>query len=278
MTSVTEKQITLTRIQRLIGKLMLKIIQTNFTPGKVQRIIEQEPTEQFYNKAFGKYDAAIEEGINTTTQRQLQFAQMLNLREIGVGITDEEVVKYSTIQGKQDIIDRMNQEQQQQQQMQQAQAQQEMQVQQAQMNLMDANSIAQKGLGIERISRVEENRALAGERQAETLKDQAIAQYQHDKGLLDLTKAIKEIQNVDLSQLQKLIDLANIMDRRDAQAQQQLPRTPEMPTIAEQYAQLAAMQGSQQQIQEEQQRQAVMQQGVAPPQGGPPQGGPEGMM
>ena len=37
---------------------------------------EEEPAPQFYNKAFGKYDAAIEEGLNTTTQKQMRFAQL----------------------------------------------------------------------------------------------------------------------------------------------------------------------------------------------------------
>ena len=55
------------------------MIQSNFTPGKIKRIIEQEPTIQFYNKAFGKYDAAVEEGLNTTTQRQMQLVQLLQL-------------------------------------------------------------------------------------------------------------------------------------------------------------------------------------------------------
>ena len=32
--------------QKLLGKLMIELIQTNFTPGKVKRILEKEPTSQ----------------------------------------------------------------------------------------------------------------------------------------------------------------------------------------------------------------------------------------
>ena len=59
--------------QKLLGKKLIKIVQNHFSPAKVQRIIEEQPTEQFYNKMFGRYDAAVEEGFNTTTQRQVQF-------------------------------------------------------------------------------------------------------------------------------------------------------------------------------------------------------------
>ncbi len=220
--------------QKLLGKLMLKIIQTNFTPGKVKRIIEQEPSPQFYDKAFGRYDAAVEEGLNTTTQRQLQFAQMLNLREVGVPITNEDLIQAATLQGKQEIIDRMKQEQEQQQQIQQAQSQQEMELQQAQVNLADARSLADRGLGMERLSRIEENKALAVERQAEAAKDR-------DMGLLNLVKAMKEIQDIDLSQLQKLLTLANMVKEQEVTT----AVAPQEPSMQELYANLAAQQGPQ---------------------------------
>ena len=54
----------LDRSQKLLGQLMIDIIQANFAPGKVKKILEgEEPTAQFYNKAFGKYGIAIEDGL-----------------------------------------------------------------------------------------------------------------------------------------------------------------------------------------------------------------------
>src|SRR5271170_6015887 len=46
--------------QKLLGKIMIKIIQNNFVPGKVQRIIEDTPSDRFYSKNFGSYDAVVE--------------------------------------------------------------------------------------------------------------------------------------------------------------------------------------------------------------------------
>jgi len=125
----------LDRSQKLLGKIMIDIIQSNFTPGKIKRIIEDEPTEQFYNKSFGRYDAAVEEGLNTSTQRQMQFAQLLQLRESGVPISTSDLLEASTMQGKKKIIENAMAQEQQAAQMQQMQAQAQIDAQKAQADM-----------------------------------------------------------------------------------------------------------------------------------------------
>jgi hypothetical protein len=200
----------LDRSQKLLGKIMIDIIQANFTPGKIKKILEgQEPTDQFYNKAFGKYGATIEEGFDTTTQKQMQFAQLLQLRETGVQIPDDVLLDAATIQNKKKLTDAMAQSAQQQQQMQQQQLQAAMAEQQARTELAQARAVADKGLGLERVSRVQENQALAVERRAAAIKDQ-------DIGLLNLVKALKEIDHVDLEHIEKLLALSAVMKERDS--------------------------------------------------------------
>lgn len=194
----------LDRSQKLLGKLMIEIIQRNFTPGKIQRILGEQPAPQFYNKAFGKYDCAVEDGLNTTTQRQMQFAQMLQLREAGVPITTEDLLEASTLQNKKKIIQNAMQQAQQASQMQQTQLQAAMTESEAKANLANARAQADTGLGLERMSRIAENRELARERHAEAEKDRELA-------LLNFVKALKEIEGVDLAQLEKLVHLASLV-------------------------------------------------------------------
>lgn len=194
----------LDRSQKLLGSLMIDVIQTNFTPGKVQRIIEEQPNAQFYNKAFGVYDCVVEEGLNTSTQRQMQFAQMLQLKEAGVPISDQDLLEAATIQNKKQIMENAAAQQQQAQQVQQAQADVAMREAEARINLANSRAQADTGLGIERMSRVQENQALAIERRAEAKKDQ-------DLGLLHIAKALKEIEDVDIAQLEKLLRLSQIV-------------------------------------------------------------------
>lgn len=195
----------LDRSQKNLGKIMIDLIQSNFTPGKVKKILEgQEPTAQFYNKAFGKYDAVVEEGLNTSTQKQMQFAQMLQLREAGVPITTADLLESATIQGKKQIIENAQKQEQSAMQMQQQQAQMEMQVQQSQIKLAEARSVADQGLGYERVSRVEENRALAIQKLSEANKND-------EQALLEKLKILKELEEMDLGHIEKLINMANLL-------------------------------------------------------------------
>ena len=198
----------LDRSQKLLGKLMIDIIQSNFTPGKIKRIIEDEPSPQFYNKAFGKYDCSVEEGLNTITQKQMQFAQMLELREAGVQISDQDLLEAATLQNKKKIIENAVKQQEQMSQQQQKEAQAALEQQAAQINLANSRAKADTGLGLERISRIEENKALAVERKAEAAKDREMA-------VLNFARALKEIEDVDISQLEKLLNISQLVKARE---------------------------------------------------------------
>ncbi len=189
--------------QKLLGKIMIDLIQANFTPGKMKKILEgKEPMPQFYNKAFGKYHAVVEDGLNTSTQKQMQFAQLLQLRESGVPVTNEDLMNAATFQGKKEIIENMQKAQQAQQQQMQQQAQSQMQLQQAQSELAHSRSMADRGLAVERASRVEENRALAVQKLSEANKEDELA-------LLNKVKVLKELESMDLAHIEKLLSMAN---------------------------------------------------------------------
>lgn len=200
----------LDRSQKLLGKLMIDIIQANFTPGKVKKILEgEEPTQQFYNKSFGKYNADVEEGLNTANQRQMQFAQMLQLREMGVPISPEDLLEAATMQNKNRVIKNLEKAEQAQGQIQQQQAEMAMQLQQAQIDLAHARAQADQGLGAERYSRIEENRALA-------IANLHKANASDEAALLDKIKAIKELESMDLSHIQQLLQMASNLRQQES--------------------------------------------------------------
>lgn len=189
--------------QNMLGERMMQIIQANYTPGKIKRILEgQEPAPLFYNKAFGKYHCMVEEGFNTESQRQMEFAQLLKLKEMQVNIPDSVLIEKATIQNKKDLIKSLEAQQQMQQQMQQQQMQLQMAELKARAELSHARSEADRGLAYERISRVEENHALAQKQLAESNKEDELA-------LLNKVKILKELESIDLAHLKELIGLSN---------------------------------------------------------------------
>ncbi len=188
--------------QKELGKIRLEIMQANYVPAKVKKILGgEEPTPEFYSKAFGKYNCVVEEGLNTSTQKQMQFAQMLQLKEFGVPITDQDLLEAATIQNKQKIIENALQNSQQAQQAQQLQTQLTLQDIQSRIELNQARATADKGLGLERLSRIAENQALAQERQAQAAKDE-------DTALLEKVKALKLLEDIDIGHLEKYVALA----------------------------------------------------------------------
>ncbi len=190
--------------QKMLGDLMIRLIQQNWTPGKVQRILGQEPSAEFYNRAFAKYDAVIEEGLNTSTQRQMNFVQLLQLKELGIPVPTEILIKQSTLQNKDELVQGIMQQEQQAQQQQQEQMAVQMEVLKAQIADLQARAMANEGLGHERASRIAENSALAVERVAQ-------AQHDRDAGTLDRIKAVKELTTLDLSQIEQAIGILRMI-------------------------------------------------------------------
>lgn len=201
----------LDRSQKQLGDLCMRLIQQNWTPGKVRRILNQEPSEQFYNRAFGKYDAVVEEGLNTSTQRQFQFAQLLQMREIGIPVPTNLLLEASTLQNKKELIDAIQQQEQQQQQMQKQEQEAQIEVLKAQIHDLKAKAMANEGLGVERASRVQENQALAIERRAAAHRDE-------DLGMLDRVKAAKELTTMDLDHLMRAVEILQALTGKDEES------------------------------------------------------------
>ncbi len=203
------------RALKLLGRIELDVIQANFAPGKVKKILEEEPTAQFYSKAFGKYDVTVEEGLNTTTQKQMQLAQILQLREAGVPIPDDVLLDAATIQDKRKVIESVVKAQESQRQMQEQQAQLAMYKLQAEAKLAEARAAADQGLAVERASKVADNESLAFERRARSVQEENAA-------MLNLVKALKEIDTLDLTHLEQLLVMQQTIKQQESNVQQEV--------------------------------------------------------
>ena len=138
----------------------------------------------------------------------MQFAQLLQLRETGINIPDEVILEATTLQNKKDLVEAVTKANEEQQQIQQMQIQTELKEIEARIELSKARSVADTGLGLERVSRVKENEAFAIERRAEARKDNA-------QGMLNIVRAIKELDTVDIQQLQQLISISQMLSAQN---------------------------------------------------------------
>lgn len=201
--------------QKLLGRKVLKLIQMNYTPEKIQLITKKRPTDEFYSKTFAKYDVAIEEGVLTDTQQQGEFIQLNALRAMGVQITDEELIDASNLHDKKKIKDRISAQSQQANQVQQMQTEMAMQQQAVITEAAQSKALSDRSLAHEREAKIQLDQALNAERIARSEEDRTA-------GVLNLVKAVKELEGMDLDALVKKIQLLQSIESGQAAKEEKI--------------------------------------------------------
>lgn len=191
--------------QKIISNRILSMIQKHFSAGKVSKILNEQPSEEFFDKAFFEYTCVIEDGLNTSTQKQMQFAQLLQLAalpKIGEMIDPADIFEASTLQDKDKIIENMRAREQQQQQMQQMQAQVQMQQQQVQTDLFSSQS---------ELNRASAQKSLAGVGEAQASAIDKLASAKDKEALIDERRAetLRRLDELDINKIDRLISILN---------------------------------------------------------------------
>ncbi len=187
----------LEQTKKYVGSLVLETIQKNYSPGKIRRITNQEPTEEFFSGQFQEYDCAIKQAVKTATQREAYYYQLLQLVSLGAPIAWDDILEAAPLQGKTKLMENM------------ARAQEQQQMQQQKMDELEA---LEKQLTI---SDIDNNHSLAQERRARVLSDIGLykeriseSHQNYAKALLDNAKTVKEIQDVDRKRLIEVMQIA----------------------------------------------------------------------
>ncbi len=161
---------------KLIGKLEQKIVQNNWSPSKIGRILGKEPNPEFLTKTFSKYDVLVSEGLNTTIQQQQEFIQIKQLNEVVGGIIPAKfIISKATIQGKNEIIAAIEQQEAQAAEVQKQQMLIEQAKMEAELQQIHARSVNDLAMARERHGRAEANIGLFEERISEITRNRALA-------------------------------------------------------------------------------------------------------
>lgn len=164
------------RSLKQLGILSMRIVQNKWLPFKIGRILGEEPTEQFFTKAFQQYDVLAAEGLNTTVQRQAEFAQLLEFQQVtGIQIPPKLLIDKSTFQGKDDLVQALEKQQAEQAEMQQQQMQLEMTKLETELEVLKATAAEKLALAKERVGRTKSNIGLYEERISEMTENRARA-------------------------------------------------------------------------------------------------------
>lgn len=189
--------------QKYISQLSVKLIQ-NWTPEKIKRIINDEPTQEFYNREFTKYDCVVQEGVLTETQRQIFFRQLIDLKNLGEPMPPGLLAKAAPIQGKSEYYEEMEKFQKQQAEAAQKQEMIQQEILNAQKELAQSQSLQQVAGAKERFTRAVANLGLEDERSSEAIQNRTQA-------VLDQVRAVKELDEIDVRTAKEELALAAML-------------------------------------------------------------------
>lgn len=209
---------TLTRLfdqfdeaQKNCGDIIVEMMQKNWTYGKVKQVIGEEPTAEFDNKAFFKYGCKVIQGALTESQQQLQLQQLLYFKETtGIDVPSEVIIKASTLQEKDELIEAIQAKEKAAQEQQQKMFELQMQQLQVDNHTKVSYSQSQQALAKERLAKIQLDKALNVER---------IQRAEEDRtgSVLNLIKAVKELQGIDLQHLQQTLDIVQSLKGEEGQ-------------------------------------------------------------
>ena len=192
--------------QQLLGGLVMKVIQNHYPPGKIERILGERPSEQFYSKEFEQYDAVVKEGVRSQSQKDAYYYELVNLKREGiVDVPQAEIVRALQMAGLSDLEKAM-----QQQDAQRAEASKTAQdMQQMELRVMNATVSEKESLAFERDTRGVGNLALKDERESEAQENIANA-------ALERAKAIVEISKLNEDRILQVLTFVNQLEQQEA--------------------------------------------------------------
>ena len=199
---------------KLLGQKMLLIILNNWNEHKVGLLLGEEPSPHFYSRIFAKFQTIVEEGLLTSTQRNMQAQALLDInttfgREV---FPPSMIVKDMNIQGKAEAVEFL-----QQQEMAMQKQQQEMEhlahaFEDAKIKELYSKSVANVatarerhgraeadiGLFEERLSEITHNRAMATKAKVEALEK--LVEVMHRYGELETIMKTEALEDIERQQ------------------------------------------------------------------------------
>lgn len=196
------------------GRLHWALIQKNYTLGKIRRLLDgEEPTNEFRDKSFQKYDSVVGRAPLTDTTRQLAFRERYFLWKDGFPIPPDQVLVDLDIQDKDKLMESIQKQQEAQQQQEQQMAQLQMQNQAIVNESLQSKALSDRSLANEREmrGRLEQYEIVTKQNESEHMKSLAV---------LDKVKAAKEMESMGIDDFVKVFGLINEIQSRQNEEQQ----------------------------------------------------------
>jgi hypothetical protein len=183
---------------KTLGERLLQIVQNNWDASKVQIYLGEDPSPYFYSHIFSRCQVVVEEGLNTATQKHQEFIQWMELNQaLGGIIPPSEIAKRAVIQGKNELVELLAQQE-------QNQAAQAQHTEMVAQNLEDAKikelysrAVSNISAAKERQARADSNLGLFEERLSEITRNRSASTKDKVDALEKLVSIIRQYGEVE---------------------------------------------------------------------------------
>ncbi len=184
--------------KRGFGKKQVQLVQLNYDPTRIQKILNEQPSEGFYDDDLTRFDCSPTEGLLTDSQQNMYYQELKTLlkdhpEEFRGVITADMLVKASPMQFKLPTLQAI-----------QRAVKQRQQLQQSQIQSQQTTDRLTQGLTAVQITQAEENIADAQEKRSEIPLNNAKTMAQIQKLQADpIVSLIKEQVKVEIAKTQE---------------------------------------------------------------------------
>lgn len=193
------------------GEIIYELVRLHYDVDKIAILLNEEPTDEFYTKIFGKYGIEIAPWGDTTNYQTIKTKQLLDLSKAGVPIDPMDVLEACPLQGKAEIMENAAKRMEQAQKAQAAEAQMQQMQDEAFINLrkaetrsLDTNADHNLAKAEERYSKAEENITSSVKNISQAEKDQSQSYLNFAKSLSDVRDSFVTIQRL-IAQIERQI-------------------------------------------------------------------------
>lgn len=194
------------RSQKILGSKTIESIQNTFSLEKITRILGKEPTDKFKMRSFERFDCAIKLSVNSQTQKDAYYFELLRLRELlgPEAVTNSDIVSALPMVDKSEYLKKVEERE-------QAQAQQAQKVQEMEMILKEMQ-----------LERLNGEKILNELRQMREVKEGALTRVKISEveenmanATLDRAKAFTEIQKLSDERIMTILNFIQNIEERD---------------------------------------------------------------
>lgn len=178
-----------------LGYLQMELMQKNWTAHKMARILNCKPEEtaELFDTNLKDFSIVISEGVYTDIQKRTEFINAVEVCAMaGIKAPPKYLLEKAPIQGTNELIAAIEQQEKQNQDAQMQQLAVELAVKEAEISLIKAKSVEQLNLAISHKARSKSYVGLEHERNAEVIKNTSVSNKNNAEAIIKIAPLIEK--------------------------------------------------------------------------------------